>query len=193
MSCSNMKFINIIGVRIGMLSVISENKRCDGQQSITYRCLCDCGNYCDVVKDRLNINNKRSTKSCGCIRGKNQKIGKDSSSWTGCGELSGGRWRHFVRTAMRRNKEFKITSEFAWNLYTTQSGKCALSGVSIAFPKFHRDNAGTASLDRIDSSIGYIAGNVQWVHKDVNMMKHIFSQDYFIEMCTKIANNKVTG
>lgn len=26
----------------------------------------------------------------------------------------------------------------------------------------------TASLDRIDNSIGYCLGNVQWVHKDIN-------------------------
>lgn len=41
-------------------------------------------------------------------------------------------------------------------------------------------------LDRIDSSKGYIEGNVQWVHKDVNMMKQNYSQKYFIEMCKKI-------
>jgi hypothetical protein len=47
----------------------------------------------------------------------------------------------------------------------------------------------TASLDRINSDEGYIKGNVQWVHKDINIMKNIYSSKYFIEMCKKVANN----
>lgn len=39
------------------------------------------------------------------------------------------------------------------------------------------------SIDRIDSSVGYVEGNMQWVHKDVNRMKQEFSESYFIETC----------
>ena len=45
----------------------------------------------------------------------------------------------------------------------------------------------TMSLDRIDNNKGYIEENVQWVHKDINMMKRIYSQDYFIYMCKLVA------
>jgi hypothetical protein len=45
----------------------------------------------------------------------------------------------------------------------------------------------TASLDRIDSSKGYIEGNLQWVHKDVNIMKMDLSQVEFIDYCVKVA------
>lgn len=44
----------------------------------------------------------------------------------------------------------------------------------------------TASLDRIDSSKGYIPGNVQWVHKDVNKMKLALSEKRLLELCTLI-------
>lgn len=47
-----------------------------------------------------------------------------------------------------------------------------------------------ASLDRIDSSLGYIIGNVQWVYKGVNFMKGEMSHDYFIEMCKMITENQ---
>lgn len=43
------------------------------------------------------------------------------------------------------------------------------------------------SLDRIDSKKGYVVGNVQWVHKDINRMKNTFPQDYFIQVCKQIA------
>ena len=34
---------------------------------------------------------------------------------------------------------------------------------------------------------GYIKGNVQWVHKDINYMKSNFEQPYFIDVCKMIA------
>ena len=44
----------------------------------------------------------------------------------------------------------------------------------------------TASLDRIDSNLGYVKGNVQWVHKHINVMKNIFNQDMFIFLCNQV-------
>lgn len=43
------------------------------------------------------------------------------------------------------------------------------------------------SLDRIDSSKGYIPGNIQWVHKDVNSLKSNFDEEESIKWCTMIA------
>ena len=51
-----------------------------------------------------------------------------------------------------------------------------------------RSSITTASLDRIDSKKGYIKGNLQWVHKDLNIMKNSYPNQYFIEMCKKVAN-----
>lgn len=63
-----------------------------------------------------------------------------------------------------------------------QHRKCNLSGVELEF-----DKTNSASLDRIDNTKGYTLENVQWVHKDINRMKNVFSQDYFIDMCHRIA------
>jgi uncharacterized protein YeeX (DUF496 family) len=52
------------------------------------------------------------------------------------------------------------------------------------------------SLDRIDSKIGYVKGNVQWIHKHINNMKQDYDNDYFISMCeliSKINKNELTG
>ena len=51
----------------------------------------------------------------------------------------------------------------------------------------------TASLDRIDSTKGYSKDNIQWVHKDINCMKMDFSQQYFIDLCVKVAKNVETS
>ena len=47
----------------------------------------------------------------------------------------------------------------------------------------------SASLDRIDNNIGYIEGNVQWVHKWINVMKGAMSNECFIFLCNKVAEN----
>ena len=46
-------------------------------------------------------------------------------------------------------------------------------------------------MDRIDSTKGYIKGNVQWVHKTVNIMKNTFDNTLFINLCKKIAENNI--
>lgn len=37
-----------------------------------------------------------------------------------------------------------------------------------------------ASLDRIDNSKGYVEGNLQWLCKRVNYMKHTMNNEYFL-------------
>lgn len=77
-------------------------------------------------------------------------------------------------------------------LFLKQNRKCILSGIEIGFPKAwgvkSKTNI-TASLDRIDSSKGYVKGNVQWVHKTINSMKMNMSDINFIDLCKKVANN----
>ena len=41
----------------------------------------------------------------------------------------------------------------------------------------------------IDNSKGYEIGNVQWVHKDINMMRNKYDITYFIKMCRLVALN----
>ena len=83
--------------------------------------------------------------------------------------------------------------------------KCALSGMEIVFPTLdvHKDSgcdkntlqrlrigAGMvqiASLDRVDSTLPYEIGNVQWTNKYINVMKNGFSQEEFIFYCHKVA------
>jgi len=93
--------------------------------------------------------------------------------------------------AETRGIDWGITIEEVWSIYVKQGKTCKLSGVPIGWADVGRDH--TASIDRIDSSKGYILDNIQLVHKDVNVMKSKYDQDYFISFCRKIAtlNNEV--
>lgn len=67
-----------------------------------------------------------------------------------------------------------------------QNKKCVLSGIELCFPKVSGIKSKTlitASLDRIDSSKGYVIGNVQWIHKTINTMKMDLADSEFIKLC----------
>lgn len=111
----------------------------------------------------------------------------DSSTWRGYEELSKTYLSSIENGAISRNLDFKVTPEFLWNLFLQQNKKCALTGLEIKLGS--RIKQQTASLDRIDSNKGYTEDNVQWVHKDINIMKSKYGQDYFIQMCKLVSSN----
>jgi len=128
------------------------------------------------------INN--AVKSCGCKRA---EICGDLH-WEGFEDISGWYWSNVQNNAKKRKLPFDLTKEYVWDLFLKQDKKCVLSGEPICFNSNHwKDKKnGTASLDRKDSSKGYIEGNVQWVHKDVNYMKQSMSDEEFILWIKKI-------
>jgi len=101
-------------------------------------------------------------------------------------------WNSLISGAKRRNFDFSISIEYAWSILIKQNKKCALSGIELSFctSRLDKTSLQTASLDRIDSSKGYIEGNIQWIHKKVNKMKMNTEEKEFIEFCKLIANNR---
>lgn len=57
------KRIDITGNKYGKLTVIEELKERNKDGKIVCRCICECGNYCNIKKINLT---KGKTKSCGC-------------------------------------------------------------------------------------------------------------------------------
>ena len=76
----------------------------------------------------------------------------------------------------------EITLEDIQETYEAQNKVCAFSGLPISFGK-------EASVDRIDSSLGYTKDNIQIVHKRLNLMKQDIPNDEFIEWCIAVAKN----
>lgn len=98
------------------------------------------------------------------------------------GDITRQAWNQIKGGANARDLEFAIEPQDALKVWQLQKGKCALSGVDLSFtsPK-------TASLDRIVNSWGYVRGNIQWVHKDLNIMKRDLLQSVFVGWCLKVA------
>lgn len=184
--------IYITGQKFGKLTALSESIK----KKHTYvLCECECGNT--HVAEKYHLMKGHITKCVACGHSERPRR-QTHPKYTGHGEISGDFWLyHVVRSAagvktsskIKKPKELTITIEYAWDLFLKQERKCALTGMELFFPQTQSDKLWTASIDRIDSSKGYIPGNIQWVHKHINMMKRIYDQDYFIEMCEKVAKN----
>mgnify|MGYP001611556026 FL=1 len=163
--------------KFGRLIVLKDSgKRRYG--NVLWLCRCDCGSRVELRGCALISHN---TRSCGCLK-------KDyiNSLRTGFEGLTGSYWRNIVKHVKNKPMSFNINAEYAWQLFLAQKGQCALSGLTLDMPTSKGGNGNAASLDRIDSSKGYIKGNVQWVHRDINWMKGSLSQVRFLDLCSKI-------
>lgn len=119
--------------------------------------------------------------------------GSNHKSWKGVGELSSDLFTTIRLNAKDRKLDFDLDLEYLWNLFLSQNRKCALSGLDIYLnEKCDEKKYKTATLDRIDSKLGYIKGNVQWLHRDVNKIKSNLPEDYLFNLCGKIYLNLIS-
>lgn len=174
--------IDIAGTRYGRLVVTKYSGNRDKWGKMLWDCLCDCGKEITRTKSDL----EKYTRSCGCL--KSESI--FARCWKGCGQISGDYWRKVQDNAKKRNIEFDISIEEAWEIFETQNGKCALSGFKIELSQNIKKQEQTASLDRMDPKNGYIKGNVQWLHKKVNLYKHVQTNQEFLELCRLVVDHE---
>jgi hypothetical protein len=88
----------------------------------------------------------------------------------------------FSKSAKTRDIQWNLTEE---EMFENYNGFCSLTKLPLSL----KYKATTASLDRINNDLGYIKGNIQWVHINVNMMKNKYTQEEFIEVCKLVAKN----
>lgn len=169
----------IVGQKINNWQIIEIFEK-DNKTFAKGRCICG-----DIHEKK--IHSFKNSNNCQKCKGLQYKGIKSERCRKGYEELSGTYWTALKVGAKARNHEFTITIEEAWELFIKQDRKCNLSNIPIKLG-YYIDGEQTGSVDRIDNSKGYIKGNIQWVHKDVNKMKHAFTQEYFINVCKLISS-----
>jgi hypothetical protein len=174
-----------------ILEEILHNKR------LQFKVQCDCGIIEIRRKDHVVSGRTKSCKVCSCKetlrKHPNKKFG--SRPHEGIGDISKTLIGAYRFAAKRRGIPFEITGGYAWAVFQSQNGMCALSGVPITIKHGYKNSnidwkQFTASLDRINPDSGYIIGNIQWVHEDVNYIKRDLDEKEFIEWCERIAEYK---
>lgn len=155
----------------------------NGRSRRAYRCICKCGSV-KLVNSQSLLQKNGSRMCVPCMNAAN--VGQASPRWTGCGDITGYIWSRVVTFARVRSIPLEVTVEDGWALFVKQNRLCALTGTPLFFGRL-KPSATNASLDRIDSDLGYIDGNIQWVLKEVNIMKRAIPQDTFIAVCRLVA------
>ena len=155
------------------------------------------GKSAQAICDELGIKSKtvifRLLKKYN-IEHRNSRTGTPQPNAKMYGELHHTYFYILKDRAKRKNLDFNISGEYIWELFLSQKRKCAISGLTLFLPKTWGPKTKTqmtASLDRIDSSQGYIIGNVQWIHKKINIMKMDMSNEEFITICREINDYNV--
>lgn len=112
----------------------------------------------------------------------NRNSKKDNNpAWCGYGDVPGKVYSKLKRDAIKRNVDFEISIEDISDQYENQNKLCAFTGIPVKFGE-------NASVDRINSLLGYSSNNIQIVHKDLNMMKKDMPNEVFIAWCKLVAN-----
>jgi len=170
------------GRRFGKLVVLGHGVKNPGAWLLK----CDCGKEFE----RQSYFFRCGASHCGCKGRAGWPCGVKHKGYKGFGELSGNVWSRIKGSARRRNLPFELTIEYAWQLFLDQNRRCKFTGVELIIGSVNaKRSQDTASLDRKDSSVGYLIGNVQWVHKQINVMKGALSDAEFIEWCQKVTRN----
>ncbi len=193
------KLVAPIGGKYGQWTVVGFNDINKAKSRWQVRCACG---WTDVV----NSNNLIRGISTCCYKCKNRKLKDDRGrcfsvtiystdadflvrEWDS--QVPDLFWDRLNKSASKRGLILDIKADDLVRLFAEQRGRCAYTGLGI-----HMNNNGrkcTASLDRIDSDNGYSIDNIQFVHKHVNLMKNVFSHDYFVAMCKSVVANLSPG
>jgi hypothetical protein len=92
--------------------------------------------------------------------------------------------------AKKFDREFDIDKEFVLGLWDHQGGKCAITNKSFNLDYYeggpHPDGP---SLDRIDSSLGYVPSNVRLVTYHTNTALSCFGEDMLVKLALSIIQN----
>lgn len=97
-----------------------------------------------------------------------------------------------TRSAKNRKGGLEVMDglkEHLIELWTTQDKKCYYTGVEMSLTGSHNGDKNAFSVDRIDSSKGYIKGNIVLCTFIVNKMKQDLTLNELYNMCDLIQKN----
>lgn len=97
--------------------------------------------------------------------------------------------REHLNRVKRRNKNYNITLDDLLNQWIKQDGICPYTKLKLIHPR-GRDKSEPyfiASLDRVDSTKGYIKGNIQFISMMANFAKNNSTHEQMMKFCEIIS------
>lgn len=154
---------------------------------------------CQLCKTDIHVPNNSARKICdGCYPEYNRA--KSNAHYKRC--IENGKVHEYRKRASEHLK-LKKDSDHQYRMWAGAKGRASKSGLEFNIDKediiipdicpvlktpFERNTYYTMSLDRIDSSKGYIKGNVQVLSFKANVMKNSASKEELIKFAEWILN-----
>lgn len=103
-------------------------------------------------------------------------------------------FRTHLSRIQQRKREVTVTLDDLKRIWDEQEGTCPLTGWKLYLPETSRWTGarcrpGWASLDRIDSSIGYTPENVRWISVMANLAKSSWDDEDVIAFAKAIVDH----
>ncbi len=175
-------FKNEVGNRYGKLTVLEKTENKKGGH-IHWKCLCDCGKLTEVSGASLRRGN---TKSCGCLA-IDLLAGQPPRNSIEQGEAAFNRlYISYQRNAIMRNLEWKLDKQIFRELTKENCYYCGAEA-SQTIGKKNNGLYFYNGLDRKNSSIGYVPGNVVPCCGTCNKLKGQLDHNDFLKQIQAIA------
>ena len=91
--------------------------------------------------------------------------------------------------AVRRGGDC-ISTDALEAIWFAQNGRCALTGWPMTMELAKGVVSTNCSIDRVDSTVGYVPGNVQLVCRAANVAKHDLSPGDFLQLCKAVVERR---
>ena len=178
----------MIKKKYGLLTPIKKVKSLPGHNGRSrYRFKCDCGNLKDL--DIFNVKNG-STVSCGCHRLNIRKeVMLNYAKRKYPFSVEQRYYKGYEGDAKRNGREFDVTFEEFLVALNLPCHYCGRKKVNKIYNKSKTRSIKVNGLDRIDSTKGYVDGNIVVCCKDCNIAKNILNYDDFINLIHMIYKN----
>jgi hypothetical protein len=172
-----------------------------------------CGKMFDKLNKEINRSKKNGfvhccSRSCtGSLRNSKMSVEYWKTQYKNNPTLKGHEnnrrdelspFRHLInsgRASIKKHKnEFKIDAAYLKEIWDKQDGTCPYTGIKMLLPETssqkHKINSlRKASLDRIDSTAGYVRGNVEFVCMAINLAKNNKSKKEMLDFISDIITN----
>ena len=170
------------------------------------QCLCECGN--EKICSLKDLKRNRII-GCGCARNTPElrelaSIRAYDLQQKGILNVGGGRladrytcYRVFLKRMKNRKKgvkECSVTLEDLEEVWNNQNGLCTYTKLPLILvthtdPKKDIPEWKLASVDRIDSNIGYEKNNIQFVSRTINYAKNDMTHEEMIKFLSFLKQN----
>ena len=177
-------FNDLTGQKFGRLMVIERvNTPIEKNYSTLWLCECDCGNK--KIINAISLR-KGVTKSCGCY---NREI-----TSLPYGEAAKNTiYRNYKRGAKDRNIDFFLDKEEFFEIIIKDCYYCGEKPSNIQKNYYNNGNFIYNGIDRIDSSEGYIKGNVVPCCWMCNQAKSNISINDFDKWIEKVYKHRISS